>query len=194
MALASLMKDKVDLLKQDGTRVSGLQASVQKGKIFTFGSVVIEPRDLLIRTASNGAEETYEVIDPVFYEQHGGIPANYQIQVRKLGVPEAKQQVHNIVYNVSGTGARLNVNSVDNSINTIVVDSHIQGNLSTIREELEKSDLPREQINEGLEVVKEIQQQFESGKPRKTVVSALLGALPSIATITKAVSSIAAAL
>ncbi|KPB78016.1 Uncharacterized protein AC507_1036 [Pseudomonas syringae pv. maculicola] len=42
-------------------------------------------------------------------------------------------------------------------------------------------------------MVEELQQQFESGKPRKTVVSALLGALPSIATITTAIGTIAAA-
>jgi hypothetical protein len=193
MALESLMQDKVDLLKQDGTRVGGLQASVQKGKIFTFAKEVISPNDLLIRTTSNGAEETYEVVDPVFYEQSGGIAAHYQIQVRKLGVPEAKQHVQSITYNVSGNGARVNHNSVDNSVNSITIDSDIQGNLETIRQEIEKSALPPEQRDEALEVVKELKEQFESGKPKKTIVSALVGALPSIATISKAVGAIAAA-
>lgn len=98
------------------------------------------------------------------------------------------------VYNVSGAGARVNHHSVDNSTNTITVDSQVQGSLNTIREELEKSDLPREEIHQALEVVAELQQQFESGKPRKTIISALLGVLPSIATITKAASVIAGAI
>lgn len=193
MALASLMKDKVDLLKQDGTRVSGLQASVQQGKIFTFAKEVITPQDLIIRTTSIGAEETYEVVDPVFYEQHGSIAAHYQIRVRKLGIPEAKQHVQSITYNVSGAGARVNHNSVDNSVNTILIDSEVQGNLDTIKEAIEKADLPPSERDEALEVVKELKDQFDSGKPKKTIVTALLGALPSIATITKAVSALAAA-
>ena len=194
MSFASMMTDKVDLLKQDGTRVSELKASVQKNKVFMFDStVLIEPGDLLIRKASNGAEDTYEVIDPVFHEQFGGIPANYQIDVRKLGVPEAKHQVHSIVYNVSGAGARVNHQSVDHSVNTITLNSDIEGSLKTIREEVERSGLAQAEINSALEVVDELKQQFESGTPRKTIVSSLLGALPSIATITKAVGTIAAA-
>lgn len=194
MSFASMMTDKVDLLKQDGTRIPGIKASVQKNKIITFdSSVLIAPGDLLIRKASNGAEDTFEVIDPVFNEKFRGIPANYQIDVKKLGVPEAKQQVHSIVYNVTGAGARVNHQSVDNSVNTITLDSQIQGSLNTIHEEIERSGLPRAEIESALEVVAELKQQFESGKPRKTIVSALLGALPSIATITKAVGAIAAA-
>ncbi|WP_440057486.1 hypothetical protein ACTACM_00920 [Pseudomonas fragariae (ex Marin et al. 2024)] len=194
MSFAGMMTDKVDLLKKDGTRFEGLKASVQKNQIVTFdSSVLIEPGDLLIRKASNGTEDTFEVIDPVFHEQFGGIPANYQIDVKKLGVPQAKQQVHSIVYNVSGAGARVNHQSVDNSVNTITFDSQIQGSLKTIREEIDKSGLPDAEKESAIEVVEELQQQFESGKPRKTVVSALLGALPSIATITTAIGKIAAA-
>lgn len=82
MSFDSLMTDKVDLLKLNGARVSNLPASVQKGKIFISGNgVLIEPRDLLIRNASNGAEETYEVIDPGFHEAFHSIPAGYQIEV-----------------------------------------------------------------------------------------------------------------
>lgn len=194
MSFASMMTDKVDLLKKDGTSVPGLKASVQKDKIYTFDSVLIEPGDLMIRKASNGAEDTYEVIDPVFHEQFGGIPANYQIDVRKLGIPEAKQHVQSITYNVSGPGARVNHQSVDNSINTVTMDSQIEGSLTTIREEIERSGLPQEEVKAALEVVEELKQQIEAGKPRKSIVSALLGALPNIASITKAVGVIAAAI
>ncbi|MCI8208161.1 hypothetical protein AUC61_01315 [Pseudomonas sp. S25] len=195
MSFESMMLDTLELLKQDGSRVTGIKGSVQKGKIITFdSSVLIDPKDLLLRRATNGAEETYEVLDPVFHEAFHGIPASYQIEVKKLGVPEAKQQVHSIVYNVSGAGARVNHQSIDNSINTITLDSQIQGNLNTIREEIERSELLKTQKESAFDVVEELQRQFESGKPRKTVISALLGALPSIATITKAVGAIAAAI
>lgn len=194
MSFTSMMTDTVELLKRDGTSVKGIKASVQKASITTFDvSAVIEPHDLLIRTASNGIQETYEVIDPVFHEKFHSIPANYQIQVRKLGVPEAKSEVQSITYNVTGAGSRVNHNSTDNSVNTIMLNSEVQGSLDTIREEIEKANLPAQQRDEALDVVQELKEQFDSGKPKKTIVSALLGALPSIATITKAVGAIAAA-
>lgn len=148
----------------------------------------------MIRKASNGAEETYEVINPIFHEQFGGIPANYEIEVKKLGIPEAKQHIQSITYNVSGAGARVNHQSVDNSVNTTVLDSTVAGGLSTIREEIERSGLPKAEIEAALEVVDELKQQFEAGKPRKSIVSALIGALPSIAGITKAAGAIMAAI
>ena len=40
---------------------------------------------------SNGGEETYEVIYPGFNERHGGIPAHYQMDVKNLGLSEAKK-------------------------------------------------------------------------------------------------------
>lgn len=194
MSFTSMMTDTVELLKRDGTSVKGIKASVQKASITIFDvSAVIEPHDLLIRTASNGIQETYEVIDPVFHEKFHSIPANYQIQVRKLGVPEAKSEVQSITYNVTGAGSRVNHNSTDNSVNTIMLNSEVQGSLDTIREEIEKANLPAQQRDQALDVVQELKEQFYSGKPKKTIVSALLGALPSIATITKAVGAIAAA-
>ncbi|MEB0308334.1 hypothetical protein QN382_03420 [Pseudomonas sp. 10B1] len=191
MPFQSMMKDKIDLLKQNGTRTSGIKSSVQKNKIITFdSSVIIEPRDLLIRLASNGAEETYEVIDPVFHEGHGGIPASYQIDVRKLGVPEAKQHVQSITFNVTGPGARVNSNSTDNSTNTINTGSQTFSDLQTIRRELASANLSQEQATEASDVLDAVEQQLSTPKPNRTVVKVLLDALPSVATIGSAVASI----
>ena len=86
------MNDKIDLLKKDGTKVTGLKASVQRNKIYMdAGRVIVESGDLIQRRMSNGAEETYQVIDPGFYEGLGGIPANYQMEVTKLGLPDANR-------------------------------------------------------------------------------------------------------
>lgn len=191
MSLQSMMKDTIDLLKQDGTKTTGIKGSVQQNKVITFdSSVLIEPRDLLIRRASNGAEETYEVIDPVFHEGHGGIPASYQIDVRKLGVPEAKQHVQSITFNVTGGGARVNSNSTDNSTNTINTGSQTFSDLQTIRRELASANLSQEQATEASEVLDAVEQQLSTPKPNRTVVKALLDALPSVATIGSAVASI----
>lgn len=191
MPFRKMMKDTIDLLKQDGTRKNGIKGSVQKGKIITFdSSIVIDPSDLLIRATSNGAEETYEVIDPVFHEKHGSIPANYQIEVRKLGVPEAKQHVQSITFNVTGAGARVNSNSTDNSTNTINTGSQAFHHLEAIKSGLASADLSAEQAKEASEVLDAVEQQLSTGKPNRTVIKALLDALPSVASIGSAVASI----
>lgn len=96
MSLSSLMKDTVSLLKKNGEKTDGIKASVQKRKIFINRSdVLIETGDLIQRKMSNGGEETYEVIDPGFYERHGGIPAHYQMDVKKIELSEAKKTTQN---------------------------------------------------------------------------------------------------
>lgn len=195
MSFAKMMTDTVELLKKDGTRIPGLKASVQKNEIVTFeASVLIEPHDLLIRRASNGAEETYEVINPEFHEKFGSIPASYTIEVRRLGVPEAKEHVQNIVYNVTGAGARVNHNSIDNSVNNIAIKSDLLESLNIIRDEIEKAGISAKERDDAFEIVSELEKQLESGNPRRTVVNALLGALPSVAEIAKAAQAILASI
>ena len=122
MVFDDLLTDRVSLIKQDGSVAEGIKASVQKNKIFIQGTDhLIEPRDLIQRKMSNGGEETYEVIDPGFHEKFHGIPAGYQMDVRKLGIPEAKSAIQNITYNVTGHNARINQNSVDQSVNIVNV-------------------------------------------------------------------------
>ncbi|MBI6746850.1 MULTISPECIES: hypothetical protein [Pseudomonas syringae group] len=193
MSFESMMLDTIELLKQNGSRTPGIKGSVQKGKIITFdSSLQIEPHDLFIRKASNGTEETYEVIDPVFHEAFHGIPASYQIEVRKLGVPEAKQHVQSITFNVTGAGARINSNSTDNSTNTINTGSQVMNHLDTIRKELAAANLSDEQAAEAADVLEAVEVQLASGKPKKGIVKVLLGALPSVASISTAIASILA--
>jgi hypothetical protein len=109
-------QDRVTVVKLDGGRFADLPASVQSKKAFINRSdPLIEPGDLLIRKMSNGAEETFRVIDPGFHESFHGIPAGYQMTVEKFGLPEAKKAIQSITYNVTGKNARINHQSVDNS-------------------------------------------------------------------------------
>lgn len=191
MPFTELMNDRVDLLKSDGTKVSGLKASVQRTKIFMdAGRLLIEPGDLIQRRMSNGAEETYQVIDPGFYEAFGGIPANYQMEVKKLGLPEAKQAVQSITYNITGHNTRINQNSVDSSTNVVHIDARVTEYLTALRSEVDRlrvSDLER---TAAYDVLDSVEEQFKSGKPKKSVVSALLNSLPNIANITSIISDI----
>ena len=74
----------VTLVKKNGERIEGIKANVQKKKIYISRSdILIETGDLIHRKMSNGGEETYEVIDPGFFEAQGGIEAHYQMSVKK---------------------------------------------------------------------------------------------------------------
>ncbi len=184
MVFDELLTDRVSLIKQDGSVAEGIKANVQKNKIFIQGTEhLIEPRDLIQRKMSNGGEETYEVIDPEFHEQFHGIPAGYQMDVRKLGIPEAKSAIQTITYNVTGHNARINQNSVDQSVNIVNVAPDVVENLEALRLEIERLLPEGEERNSASEVIDAIEDQFGSGSPKKSVIGALLRGLPAAGSI-----------
>lgn len=84
LSFSSMLTDIISVIKKDGQRFENIRASVQSDKIFIMGSVpLIEAGDLINRKMSNGGSETYLVEDPGFRENLGGIPAHYQMKVRK---------------------------------------------------------------------------------------------------------------
>jgi len=69
VSFATMMKDKIKVLKSDGQKSEELSASVQSKGIYLMSSaVLIEPNDLIQRKMSNGGTETFQVIDPGFHE------------------------------------------------------------------------------------------------------------------------------
>lgn len=192
MPFNDLMTDTVNLLKKNGEVISNISSSVQKNKIFIQRSdILIETGDLIQRSMSNGAEETYKVINPGFHERFHSIPAGYQMDVIKLGLPEAevavqKAAVQHITYNISGVNNRFNQNSIDNSVNIVNSNSEIQENISALRDEIDRLNLSKEEQLASYEVIDAVETQFEGGKPSKAIVRMLLNGLPnagSIATI-----------
>ena len=184
MPFSNLLKDNVSLLKKNGDVLDGIKANVQAKKIFINRSdILIETGDLIQRKMSNGGEETYEVIDPGFHEGIGGIKAYYQITHRKLGLPEAKQAVKTITYNISGTNARINNNSIDNSTNVVNINSDVAEHLSMLRQEIQQIVDSSEVRKDALEIVDAIESQFDSASPSKAVVNTLIKSLPNIGSI-----------
>jgi len=187
MPFNEIMTDTIEVLKQNGEIISDIKSSVQKDKIFIQRSdIFIETGDLIQRSMSNGANETYKVIDPCFHEKFQSIPAGYQMDVIKLGVPEAKAAVQHVTYNISGINNRVNQSSTDNSVNIVNSSSEIQEHVAALRDEIDRLNLPKEEQLASYEVIDTVEAQFESGKPSKAVVQMLLNGLPnagSIATI-----------
>jgi len=188
---SSLMRDTVDLLKRDGSSTKGLRAAVQRGKVFMVADgPVIETGDLILRHMSTGAEETLEVVDPGFQERHGGIPAHYQLRVKRLDAPGAAAAVQSITYNVSGPNARINQNSVDGSVNIVAADPRIAEVFEALRSEIEGLTLTAAERDSALEIVTAVRGQVESPAPSRAVVAALLSALPTVSSVTSIVASI----
>jgi hypothetical protein len=184
MSFDELMTDTVKVLSQSGKIVENVKASVQKNKIYIQRSdILIESRDLIQRTMSNGAEETYEVIDPGFHEKFYDIPAGYQMDVKKLGIPEAKSAVQHITYNISGTNNRINQNSTDNSVNIVNINPELQKHIDALRKEIKNLDLPEDKTASSFEVIDAVESQLTLEKPSRTVVKTLLSSLPQAGNI-----------
>jgi hypothetical protein len=181
---SSLMKDTVSILKSSGETVENIKASVQRKKTFIQRSdILIETGDLIQRSMSNGAIETYEVIEPGFHEGMGGIPAGYQIIHKNLGIPEAEKSIQSITYNLNGANNRVNNNSVDNSTNIVNNNSDLLESVSALREEIQRLKLPSQETQDVLEVVDAIDSQCQSENPSKVVVGTLVNSLPTFASI-----------
>lgn len=194
MSFDDFMTDSINVRKQNGDLLEGLKASVQSNKIFLNRSnVLIEPKDLIERRSSNGAVETFEVIDPGFHEAFHEIEAHYQMSVRKLGLPEAKQRVESINYHISGHNARINHHSVDQSTNTVNIGADLQENIDGLRQVIHGL-ADAQQKQDALEIVDAVEEQLASPKPSKTVISTLLKALPHAASIATLASAIIASL
>ena len=178
----------VTLIKRDGAITEGIKARVDSSKeIYVLGSVaLIEPGDLIERYLSNGAAETYEVVDPEFHEAHPRPPARwpayYRLEVRKLGVPEGKNAGPAIIsnYNITGNNPRINQNSVDQSVNIVqsAENQDMAAKFEELRQEIKRYVGDESQQSKNLEVVDAIEGQFKSGSPKRAVVEVLIQSLP----------------
>ncbi len=115
------------------------------------------------------------------------------MSVRKLGLPEAKQRVESITYNITGHNARINNHSVDQSTNAVNIGTDLREYVEGLRQVIQ-SLTDAQQKQDALEIVDAVEGQLASPKPSKAVVSSLLKALPHLASITTLASAIISAL
>ena len=120
MSLKGFMIDTISLKKKDGRIFDNIKAQVSiKGICTDDVTIPFEDGDFLCRILPNGVEETYLIVQANYSERFHNIPPMYNIEVRKTSRQEYEkfQTVNN--FNVSGTNSRININSNDNSNNTI---------------------------------------------------------------------------
>jgi hypothetical protein len=113
-----MLNEKVRLRKPDGRVFDGVKALLTKDIVLIDDTKLpIEEGDAIERTLPSGVVETLVVIEPGFFAGIHGMPAHYQVRVRKGTAPAS--QHGSIVYNVTGPNARLNIQSADSSTNVV---------------------------------------------------------------------------
>jgi hypothetical protein len=97
-----------------------------------------------------------------------------------------------VTYNVTGNNARINHHSADMSTNVVAEVSSLQEHLKALRRTIEATQLSGLGRQDALDVMDAVDAQFASGTPKKSVVTALLSALPKVADIATIVGTIIA--
>jgi hypothetical protein len=114
-----MMNDTVTVYTASGV-YENVPASVQRGKILTTRTdIPIKTGDRITRKTDAGVIEGFIVDDPGFQSAFHGMPAIYGMRVRRDDAPPRPAVAGTVIYNVTGTGARFNLNSVDNSTNVV---------------------------------------------------------------------------
>ena len=117
MSIGSLLRDRITLVKKDGTVAAiNAAASVQaKSIIINDSKLAIETDDHILRSLPSGLDEDYIVTNAHYNE--GGSLSHWEISYRRSGAALAPTQT--IINNISGHNARVNIGSTDNSVNQI---------------------------------------------------------------------------
>ncbi len=126
-----LPKSEFEIVGSDGSS-KGVVKGIYSAKQIT---IFDEQADLaagyeLRRKIPNGSEEAFEVLDPVFQQAFHGIPAHFQVSIRRKGSFSAGTG-GNYTVHVNGTNSRVNIHSIDNSTN-IVNDNGIFADLKNV--------------------------------------------------------------
>lgn len=126
--LRNFPTEKVTLIKENGSIFENIEALVQTGKIFIEDtSVLIEEEDIIERTLPNGSKEHFVVLDRGFYKGMHGIPDNYQIKVEKESkYKSSKTNSSSQTYNINNQSGKINIHSIDQSINYILTPNDEQ--------------------------------------------------------------------
>ncbi len=125
----SFPKSALEIVAPDGSVRGRTEGIVSQGQITIFDTKIhLEPGDELRRSLPNGFDETHTVRDATYQEKFHAVPAHWDVKVIRKGAFPKGTGGHYI--HVAGSNARVNLNSTDNSSNTVVHGS-ILGDLRT---------------------------------------------------------------
>ncbi len=149
--------DPSTIIAPDGSIRSTPQAQFTGSLIIIQGAnVVVLPGDEIRRKLPNGTEEAFNVIDPVFYNEHFG--PHFQIKVSRKGA-FPPHTGGNYSVNVTGPNARVNIGSHDQSTNINAGD--VFGDIAAALESGVQDQQKRDTLIEAVEEMK--RQQGKTG-------------------------------
>ena len=121
---SQFLQDQVTIIHKDGTKHEGIRATVQRGKVLTDDvSVPILTGETLERLLPSGQRDIFSITDVHLTKGMGGIPDFYEIFVEREGARQSSPNQAGVNIHVSDSPqARVNLNSVDSSRNTITVE------------------------------------------------------------------------
>lgn len=114
-------KDKIIIKKRNGKTYSCNNATVQKTKAFIYcGEIPLEEYDIIIHKIRDDYEKEYVVTNAGYHDEI--LEPHYQADIEPKAVIDNNQNetsINNIT--ISGNYSKVNINSVDNSINTLQI-------------------------------------------------------------------------
>lgn len=120
--IEEMFRDRVTYVKADGTLTKkNIPAAVTTNGasiLITDVQLPITRGDHFLRELPNRLVEDYIVENPVYNQGLGDIPATYKIAVRRSDFPPATPQ--SVITHITGHNARVNINSTDQSSNSVV--------------------------------------------------------------------------
>lgn len=118
-----MFNDVVALVRASGERRDGIRCVVSRTTITTQkADFPLEDGDLLERRLPTGVTEYFRVLDSGYHSAVGVMSAHYQAKVEKTTRLPSVNAARS-VYNISGPGARVNIGSVDKSVNVVTVST-----------------------------------------------------------------------
>ncbi|MGY3137747.1 hypothetical protein ACVWZM_008429 [Bradyrhizobium sp. USDA 4501] len=184
MALASLLRDKVTLVKADGTVIrEDIKAQVSAGQIITFDvDLPLEPGDHFLRSLPSGLVEDYVVDDPNFMTGLRSIPSSFQAKVhrsREAAAPP-QQVIQQITNHFHGDNSRVTFGT-DNSTNVVnnnLNPAAVAGVIEQIKPHV--ASLPEPQRTDIAAPLKLLEDEIRSGTPDPSKMKTTLQAIRTV--------------
>ncbi len=179
-----LMVDTISIIKKDGTTINDIKANVQRNKIFiNDGKLPIEDGDSVARILPSGIVEEYIIKDKGFYTGMGSIPDNYQMSVEKKDSikPEKNNSYENFNF-VANNGAKVFINSNDNSIN-IKSENEVFQDLLKALDQIDENLLSKESKQDLIKDIKELEKNIDNKEKFGSKFTEFIGKTGSIINI-----------
>ena len=142
MDLKTQCNETVTIERQDGSRDEGVTALVT-GKMIIIPEhhAPISAGDIVLRQIPSGLVDRLIVTDPGYHAKLHALSAHYQVKYRPAGQAPAGSPGYNV--HVSGPNARVNIQSTDNSTNSVIYKAEDMGKLADEFSQLRHALLPR---------------------------------------------------